>query len=516
MKPHASNHHVLHSPSNAGIDLSALGAGKDSAMTSADGPGFASIMAQQRASATDASVNAADSQLTVKAEPAEVGTTESQQAAPIELVQQMSPDMLVIQPQQSQITAARSSNEGETALQNLPIGAGGASSVMNQHQHFLPNESPDFQASSIAFKGVKPELTSMVTDPLTANVLEPSPIQLSSKELQLPDRAGDQALKQVKALTSSNAQVDVEKSALHGSQLSGASMQPALTLASMLANSPEVTPSTIDTFGLKPKILQSMKSDLQRSTVDKAFHLKNGSPETWPGAMSMPTGIYQPTEVMNNTLLADKLSSAFAGTEGGVTDAKQPMDKPSDSIPAWVQSNVLIPVKQAEAMANETAVMRARVGSAEFADEFVGQVNVWVKKAADTGTLTAELRLNPAEMGPVQIRIEMDGSNAQVSFVAQHLETRQAIEASMSSLSTTLQEAGIQLSGSGVSDQSSHQQASSGFGSRSDDAPRPWQTPQQVSAGDMTNNTPKAFLDEAEPWVRPRAGQNASGLDLYA
>jgi flagellar hook-length control protein FliK len=131
--------------------------------------------------------------------------------------------------------------------------------------------------------------------------------------------------------------------------------------------------------------------------------------------------------------------------------------------------------------------------------------------------MTAELHLNPADMGPVQVRIEMNGSSAQVNFVAQHWETRQIIEASFASLSNALQEAGIQLSGSGVSDQAPQQQASSGFGARGEDAPRPWQSPPspQRPAPDKPELT-DLEMSNAASWSAPRAGQSASGLDLYA
>jgi flagellar hook-length control protein FliK len=97
--------------------------------------------------------------------------------------------------------------------------------------------------------------------------------------------------------------------------------------------------------------------------------------------------------------------------------------------------------------------------SPAFTQALTDRVAFWVNGPAAEGQMTAELRLNPAEMGPVHIRIELDGQNAQIDFAAAAAETRQAIEASLGQLSAALEESGLKLSGGGVSDQTPQQQA---------------------------------------------------------
>ena len=74
------------------------------------------------------------------------------------------------------------------------------------------------------------------------------------------------------------------------------------------------------------------------------------------------------------------------------------------------------------------------------------------------GLHSASLQLNPAEMGPVSVRIALEGSTAQVEFQADRASTRQAIEASLPALATALREAGINLAGGGVFEQHSGRQ----------------------------------------------------------
>ena len=65
----------------------------------------------------------------------------------------------------------------------------------------------------------------------------------------------------------------------------------------------------------------------------------------------------------------------------------------------------------------------------------------------------ARLQLHPADMGPVLVQIQLDGQTAQVHLSAEHALTRQALEEAMPQLASQLQEAGLTLSGGGVSEQ---------------------------------------------------------------
>ena len=91
--------------------------------------------------------------------------------------------------------------------------------------------------------------------------------------------------------------------------------------------------------------------------------------------------------------------------------------------------------------------MPVPIDSLDFAQAFGVQVSV----LARDGVHEARLQLNPAEMGPVSVQIAMDGERAHIDFGAQAAATRAAIEASLPELAAALRDAGLTLSGGGVS-----------------------------------------------------------------
>jgi flagellar hook-length control protein FliK len=90
--------------------------------------------------------------------------------------------------------------------------------------------------------------------------------------------------------------------------------------------------------------------------------------------------------------------------------------------------------------------IRAPVGSAAFADDVTTQVT----GLAQAGVTQAQLQLNPADMGPVQVHITMQAGQASVWFGATHADTRAALEQSLPRLRELFAGAGMPLTDSGV------------------------------------------------------------------
>jgi flagellar hook-length control protein FliK len=70
---------------------------------------------------------------------------------------------------------------------------------------------------------------------------------------------------------------------------------------------------------------------------------------------------------------------------------------------------------------------------------------------AGTRLQNAEIRLTPAEMGPVRVQVTVEDGAANVSFLAQHAVTREALEQAIPRLREMLAENGIQLGQTSVS-----------------------------------------------------------------
>ncbi|MFO1266341.1 MAG: flagellar hook-length control protein FliK [Rubrivivax sp.] len=74
------------------------------------------------------------------------------------------------------------------------------------------------------------------------------------------------------------------------------------------------------------------------------------------------------------------------------------------------------------------------------------QVSVLVRE----GVQQAKLHLNPQELGPVLVRIQLEGQAAQVHLAADLPATRQALEQALPTLASQLADGGITLAGGGV------------------------------------------------------------------
>ncbi len=137
------------------------------------------------------------------------------------------------------------------------------------------------------------------------------------------------------------------------------------------------------------------------------------------------------------------------------------------------------------------------------APEFRDALGVQVSLLARDGVQTAELHLNPADMGPVSIQIVMDGSQARVDFGADVAATRAAIEASMPELASALLDAGFTLAGGGVSQHAKGQSQA------------------QTSDENRQDTTRRTVVDSsaaipAAQAAQPRAQLTVGGVDLFA
>jgi flagellar hook-length control protein FliK len=97
------------------------------------------------------------------------------------------------------------------------------------------------------------------------------------------------------------------------------------------------------------------------------------------------------------------------------------------------------------------AVLSAPLGSNEWQQTLSQHVTLFTRQ----GQQTAELRLHPEDLGQVQISLKIDDNNmAQLQMVSPHSHVRQALEAALPTLRTSLAESGIQLGQSNISSES--------------------------------------------------------------
>ena len=121
--------------------------------------------------------------------------------------------------------------------------------------------------------------------------------------------------------------------------------------------------------------------------------------------------------------------------------------------PAIAPAQLLAATASATPAAPFQAELNAALGTPAFAPALGSQLSVLVRD----GIEHARLKLNPAEMGPIDVRISLDGQQAQVDFSAAHAVTRQLLQDAVPALASALRESGLTLTGGGVFDQSREQ-----------------------------------------------------------
>ena len=170
-----------------------------------------------------------------------------------------------------------------------------------------------------------------------------------------------------------------------------------------------------------------------------------------------------PSEARRQLALAPELGAGLAlAAQAPTTSAEMPAGLRVAANPAqeWAAPNtspntapmsgaaalvpIATPVSNALPLHVELAVP---VASPQFRDAFALQVSV----LARDGVQHAQVQLNPAELGPISVQIALDGQQAQIHFGCESAQTRGLVEAGLPALAAQLRDAGLTLSGGGVS-----------------------------------------------------------------
>lgn len=140
---------------------------------------------------------------------------------------------------------------------------------------------------------------------------------------------------------------------------------------------------------------------------------------------------------------------------------------PTATVPVAPDVSVIAPpsvtvpaVSAPTAPAPSPAVMDlpAALHSPAFAPALATQLR-WL---VQDGVQSAQLRLNPAEMGPVAVQIVIEGNQARIDFSAEVAATRSVLEASLPVLAAALDDSGLKLAGGGVHDGTSSRHGAAG------------------------------------------------------
>ena len=141
-----------------------------------------------------------------------------------------------------------------------------------------------------------------------------------------------------------------------------------------------------------------------------------------------------------------------------------------------------------------------RVGTKAW-DQALSQKVVWMVAG---GEQSAELSLNPPDLGPIQVVLSISDNQVDASFISSHLEVREAIESAAPKLKEMMDSAGISLSNFSVSSQASSNSQS--FNNE--------QARNPVTSRSITGNVGGEPIATAAPIQKPR--QQLGAVDTFA
>jgi flagellar hook-length control protein FliK len=139
----------------------------------------------------------------------------------------------------------------------------------------------------------------------------------------------------------------------------------------------------------------------------------------------------------------------------------------------------------------------------------VGERVIWMHKQAIP---SAELRLNPAHLGPVTIKIETNQDQVSVAFTAQHAAVKEAIDAALPKLREMLNAQQLNLSEVSVSQEDARQKQQPGFSQMGSDADKDEKQANEMAENGQTENT----MDIADEIEAGRAIASNGVLSIFA
>jgi flagellar hook-length control protein FliK len=136
-----------------------------------------------------------------------------------------------------------------------------------------------------------------------------------------------------------------------------------------------------------------------------------------------------PSSNQNN----DALNAALAAVQGGA---------------AATGNALAAQATKSGAASSAAAALAPEVGTQDW-DEALSQKVVFMSNAHQQ---SAELTLNPADLGPLQVVLQVADNHAHALFVSQHQQVREAVEAALPKLREAMEQSGIGLGSTSVSD----------------------------------------------------------------
>lgn len=203
---------------------------------------------------------------------------------------------------------------------------------------------------------------------------------------------------------------------------------------------------------------------------------------------------------VNKTDTAEPMSStsvqsSSAGVAINATTSAEDSAKVSQILAQATDSISVQSAKTVEAITQETVSIYRKDFSVAVKDKVMVMINQQLKQL--------DIRLDPPELGSMQVRVNLQGEQAAVSFVVQNPQAKDALEQHMQKLRDMLAESGVDVGEANIEQRDKQAQAQDEFGESSN---------QSANSG-----SEEEFLDEVVAESQSKLYKASStGIDYYA
>lgn len=280
----------------------------------------------------------------------------------------------------------------------------------------------------------------------------------------------------------------------------------ALSQLTGVSDRTQVPSAELDASGKLNASAEQMAAALKGAGESKAEASAVSSQHT-ESALKMLLGTDEPsdkaTSKADSTLLAATKAATHQATD--TPAAAHPQSATHDFLDSLRQAqgnNGLSAMRQSEPQASTPLPLRHPEQSAQALQE---QVQFLLNRKLDT----VEIRLDPPELGNLQIKLHLNQDQAQVGIVVQNSHARELLEQTLPRLREMLAQQGIQLGQTQVQQQSQQQQGgASGQGQDLRGAPG--------HSGSSLGNGSDVGTDEALTVQQHTVTGSAHAVDYYA
>jgi len=309
------------------------------------------------------------------------------------------------------------------------------SSASNIDSNSAPRSSTDKSADSgfDAMLNSKPATQKPAASKPSSN--DPSP----AKEARTDDSATEASTEQASTATGSAGDDDKPEAAATDAD----APWPPFGLSAIVAPTPE--PAT-----QLPAALAAATQQAASATPAMA------ATPALPGAAPAVAGTAPMTALSSDDVTAELTLPMTAAANDDAGEFNLDVDTPAPAAFASLLHNQALQEVRASAPASSLTVPTPTpdLNAGDF-DEAIGARVGWL---AEQKIGHAHIRINPENMGQIDVKLQLDGDRVHASFSSAHADVRHALESSLPRLREMLGEQGLQLSHADVGQQSSSQQ----------------------------------------------------------